>query len=258
MPTQVPRRGQRRTGQASAAAAPRPAPPAGPAAAPRTATRAASETTAGATRGRPRSEKAHKAILDAAAELLLARGLAAVSMDAVAERAGVSKATIYRWWPTKERLALDALYTEWAAARPHPRDTGTLRGDLLSLLRPWARLASSRPYGRVIAALITEAQTDPVFAAEYRQHVVEPRRDQARAIFRRAIDRGEIAPDTKVEVALDVLYGPLYHRLLHGHAALNDQFVRDVVDMALGGIQPAGDRAAGPAGHAAQRAAEDR
>lgn len=191
-------------------------------------------------RGRPRSEKAHQAILDAAAELLLARGLSAVSMDAVAERAGVSKATIYRWWPTKESLALDALFTEWAAARPAPRDTGTLRGDLLSLLRPWSRLATSKPYGRVIAALITEAQTDPAFAAEYRQRVVEPRRDQARAIFRRAIERGEIPPDTKIEVALDLLYGPLYHRLLHGHAPLNDRFVRDVVDMALGGIQPAG------------------
>ena len=69
-------------------------------------------------RGRPRSEKARKAILAAAAELLLARGLSAVSMDAVAERAGVSKATIYRWWPTKETLALDALYTEWATVQP--------------------------------------------------------------------------------------------------------------------------------------------
>ena len=132
-------------------------------------------------RGRPRSEKARKAIMDAAAELLLARGLSAVSMDAVAERAGVSKATIYRWWPTKESLALDALYTEWATVQPGPRDTGTLRGDLLSLLRPWARLATSKPYGRVIAALVTEAQTDPAFAAEYQQRVVEPRRDQARA-----------------------------------------------------------------------------
>jgi AcrR family transcriptional regulator len=189
-------------------------------------------------RGRPRSEKARQAILGAAAELLLARGLAAVSMDAVAEQAGVSKATIYRWWPTKESLALDALYTEWAAARPFPRDTGSLRGDLLSLLRPWARVASSRPYGRVIAALLTEAQTDPVFAAEYRQRVVEPRRDQARAIFRRAADRGEIAAGIEVEVALDLLYGALYHRLLHGHGPLNDRFVRDVIDMALGGIQP--------------------
>ncbi len=65
-------------------------------------------------------KKAHKAILAAAAELLLDRGLPAVSMDTVAERAGVSKATIYRWWPTKESLALDALYTEWAAASPRP------------------------------------------------------------------------------------------------------------------------------------------
>jgi AcrR family transcriptional regulator len=187
-------------------------------------------------RGRPRSEKARKAVLDAAAELLLERGLSAVSMDAVAERAGVSKATIYRWWPTKEALALDALYTEWAAAAPAPRDTGSLRGDLLALLLPWAKLVGSRPFARVIAALITEAQTDPVFAAEYRQRVVEPRRDQAREVFRRAIDRGEIPADTNTEVALDLIYGPLYHRLLHGHAPLNDQFVRDVIDLVISGV----------------------
>jgi AcrR family transcriptional regulator len=195
-------------------------------------------TTPSRQRGRPRSETARTAILDAAAELLLAHGLPAVSMDTVAERAGVSKATIYRWWPTKETLALDALYTEWATARPKPRDTGSLRGDLLSLLRPWARLAVSRPYGRVIAALITQAQTDPAFAKEYQDRVVEPRRDQARAIFHHATQRGEIPADTKTEVALDLLFGPLYHRLLHGHAPLNDRFVRNIVDMALHGIQP--------------------
>ena len=195
-------------------------------------------TTERVQRGRPRSEAAHRSILQAAAELLLTHGLAAVSMDAVAERAGVSKATIYRWWPTKETLALDALYSEWAKAAPSPRDTGTLRGDLLSLLRPWARLASSRPYGRVVAALVTEAQTDPVFAQEYQQRVVAPRRDQARAVFQRAMERGEIPADTKLDVALDLIYGPLYHRLLHGHAPLNDRFVRDVIDMALHGILP--------------------
>ncbi len=195
-------------------------------------------------RGRPRSEAARKAILEAAAELLLARALGAVSMDAVAERAGVSKATIYRWWPTKESLALDALYHEWASV-PAAGNTGSLRGDLLALLRPWARLAASRPYGRVIAALLTEAQTDPAFAAEYRARFVEPRRDQGRAIFRRAIERGEIPADVKIEVALDLLYGPLYHRLLHGHAPLNDRFVRDVVDTALDGVAPAQAGAAG-------------
>jgi AcrR family transcriptional regulator len=199
-------------------------------------------TTEAPLRGRPRSQRARTAILDTAAELLLERGLSAVSMDEVAERAGVSKATIYRWWPSKETLALDALYTEWAAAHPLPRDTGSLRGDLLSLLRPWVRLVTSRPYGRVLAALLTEAHTDPAFAAEYRRRVVEPRRDQARAIFGRAIERGEIPADTKIEVALDLIYGPLYHRLLHGHAPLSDRFTRDVVDMALTGIQgPAGN-----------------
>jgi AcrR family transcriptional regulator len=198
-------------------------------------------------RGRPRSEKASQAILAAAADLLLENGLAAVSMDAVAARAGVSKATIYRWWPTKETLALDALYHEWAVVPP-ARDTGSLRSDLLSQLRPWVRLAGQRPYGRAIAALVSEAQTDPEFAREYRARFVEPRRDQVRTILRRAIDRGEIPAGTKIEVAVDLLYGPVYHRLLHGHAPLNDQFIRDVIDTTLGGIMPPPPPAAPPAG----------
>jgi len=192
----------------------------------------------GPRRGRPRSEKARLAILQAAAELLLDRGLSAASMDAVAEQAGVSKATIYRWWPTKESLALDALYARWAVADPAVRETGSLRGDLLAQLRPWALLASSRPYGRVVGALITEAQTDPRFAAEYQERFVQPRRENARAIFRRAVERGEIPADTKVEATIDALYGPLYHRLLHGHAPLDDEFVGDVVDIVLAGIKP--------------------
>jgi AcrR family transcriptional regulator len=190
-------------------------------------------------RGRPRSEKARNAILAAAADLLLKRGLADVSMDEVAAQAGVSKATIYRWWPTKETLALDALYHEWEGV-PSAPDTGTLRGDLIKLLRPWVRLLNRRPYGPAMAALLSAAQLNPEFAGEYRARFMQPRRDQARAIFSRAIERGEIPAETKVEVALDLVYGPMYHRLLHGHAPLNDRFVHDVVDLALDGI------AAGP------------
>ena len=195
-----------------------------------------------ATRGRPRSETARKAVLAAAAELLLDRGLPGVSMDAVAERARVSKATIYRWWPTKETLALDMLFNEWSAVTPQHYESGSLRIDLLALLRAWSRLASGRPYGRVVAALIMEGQTDPSFSAEYQRRMVEPRRDQARAIFAAAIGRGEIPAETKVEVAIDLIYGPLYHRLLHGHAPLDDQFVDDIVDMALRGIRTHQDR----------------
>ncbi len=97
-------------------------------------------------RGRPRSEKAHNAILEAAAELLLDNGLAAVSMDAVATRAGVSKATIYRWWPTKETLALDALYHEWAAVPP-ARDTGHCAATCSACCAPGPGSPASGPTG---------------------------------------------------------------------------------------------------------------
>ncbi len=194
-----------------------------------------------APRGRPRSEKARAAILRAAAGLLLEHGLAAVSMDAVAARAGVSKATIYRWWPTKETLALDALYTEWTTAAPVPRDTGSLRSDLIELLSPWVRLVSAQPYGRVIAALLAETRTDPVFAAEYQRRVVQPRRDQAREIYGRAIERGEVPADLDVEIALDLIYGPLYLRLLQGHAPLDDGFVQAAIGLALNGIAATSD-----------------
>jgi AcrR family transcriptional regulator len=181
-------------------------------------------------RGRPRSEASRAAILEAAGELLLKHGLNAISMDTVAERAGASKATIYRWWPSKELLALDALFSDWEPGPADRFDTGSLAGDLLALIRPWARQLTAQPYGRVIAALVTRAQSDPEFADEYRVRFVEPRRVQGRAIFARAIDRGEIPADTDIEVALDLLYGPFYHRLLHGHAKLGDRFTRAVVD----------------------------
>jgi AcrR family transcriptional regulator len=186
-------------------------------------------------RGRPRSEKARHAILDAAAELLLLRGLGSVSMDAVAERAGVSKATIYRWWPSKEMLALDALL-DWAASTAPPRDTGSLRGDVLALIRPWVREIRREAFGAVIAAFVNEAQADPKFADAYRTHYVEPRRDAMRAVFARAAERGEVPANLDVEVALDLIYGAVYHRLLHGHAELTDRFARNVVDLALNGI----------------------
>jgi hypothetical protein len=132
-------------------------------------------------------------------------------------------------------LALDALL-DWAGASAPARDTGTLRGDLLALVRPWVREIRRQPFGRVIAALVTEAQSDPPFAEAYRTRFVEPRREAMRAAFARAIERGEAPADLDVEVAVDLIYGPLYHRLLHGHAPLSAPFGQAVVDMALAGI----------------------
>jgi AcrR family transcriptional regulator len=193
---------------------------------------------AAAGRGRPRSEPARRAILDAATELMLARGLGAVSMDAIAEKARVSKATIYRWWPTKETLALDALFEEWSVQLAAPPDTGSLRGDLLALLVPWVERVGDRPYGRIVGALITEARTDAVFGELYRTQFVAPRRQLAREALQRALTRGEIPPETDVEAVIDMLYGALYHRLLHGHAPLTADFVRTVVSVVVAGLRP--------------------
>ncbi|MEU6190518.1 TetR/AcrR family transcriptional regulator [Nocardia sp. NPDC047038] len=187
-------------------------------------------------RGRPRSEQAREAILRAAMGLLLDRGLAATSMDTIAAAAGVSKATIYRWWPTKETLAMDALYQQWDTV-PAPSDTGSLREDLRTLLCPWAEMAAHRPYGRIIAGLLVEVLTSPGFGLEYRARFVEQRREQGRQILQRAIGRGEIPAEIRVEVVLDMLYGPIYHRMLHGHAPLDDDFADQIIDTVLDGIR---------------------
>jgi AcrR family transcriptional regulator len=190
-------------------------------------------------RGRPRSEKARQAILDSAMEILLDQGLHAMSMDDVARRAGASKATIYRWWPSKECLALDALAAEWASTAPVDRgDTGTLRGDLLARFRPWVRQLNRKPYARVVAGLVAAAQTDTEFADLYRQNFVQPRRDATRDLLVRARERGEIGANTDLEVTLDLLYGPIYHRLLHGHAPLTQRFAEHVIDAVIAAMSP--------------------
>jgi hypothetical protein len=102
------------------------------------------------------------------------------------------------------------------------------------------RQLNEKPYARVIAGLVAEAQTDPGFAELYRDHFVRPRRDATRPLLVRAIDRGEIAADTDLDVALDLLYGPIYHRLLHGHAPLTDRFIQQVIDAVIAAASSAG------------------
>lgn len=195
-----------------------------------------------ARRGRPRSEASRAAILGAASALLLEHGLNAISMDAVAERAGASKATIYRWWPSKELLALDALFAEWRIEAPAGERDGPLSEDLLALMRPWVAQIGKRNYGRVVAALLSKAQDDEAFGVQYRERFVEPRRAQARAVFERAVARGEIGAEVDLEAALDLLYGPFYHRLLHRHAPLGDAFTRTIVAFVVAAVGGDGAR----------------
>ena len=188
-----------------------------------------------APRGRPRSPEADRAILVATVELLAERGLGAMSIEEIAARAGVGKATIYRRWPSKGLLALDAFVASFAAQQPLP-DTGTLRRDLTAALRAWVRAVTVTPMGSVLAGLIGEAQHDPSLRAAWRDRVLEPLRRRHRIMLDRAVDRGEISASVDQEVVLDLFFGAAQHRLLLGHLPLDDTFVVDVVDVILDGI----------------------
>ena len=159
-------------------------------------------------------------------------------MEEVASRAGVGKATVYRRWPSRGALALDAFMAEFRSQLPVP-DTGTLRGDLLASLRAWSRAVSKTRAGRMLPGLIAEAQRDPQLAVAWRERVFEPLRGQQKTLVDRAVRRGEIPAGTDADVVLDLVFGAAYHRLLQGHLPLSDRFARQVVDLVMDGLAPA-------------------
>ncbi len=143
-----------------------------------------------ARRGRPRKPGTREAVIDAFVTLIGERGYAGASMDEVAERAGVSKATIYRRWPSRDALIVDvhqAMVDESDA-----RDTGSLEGDLLALLDRVAGMLEQTSFARVVVASAGEMLANPELATVFRERVLEPRLELMRAVFARAIERGEI------------------------------------------------------------------
>jgi AcrR family transcriptional regulator len=187
-------------------------------------------------RGRPRSQEADRAILTATVDLLAERGLDGMSIEEVAARAGVGKATIYRRWPSKGLLALDAFVVSFAEQQPLP-DTGALRGDLVAALSAWVRAVTGTSMGRMLTGLIAEAQYDPDLRAAWRDRVLEPLRAQYRIMLDRAAARGEIRLSVDQDVVLDLFFGSAQHRLLLGHLPLTEDFIDEVVDVILRGIE---------------------
>lgn len=156
-------------------------------------------------------------------------------MEEVAQRASVGKATIYRRWPTKGTLVFESFAVDFLAKQPLA-DTGSLRGDLLAALRSWIRTVKGTVTGRTLVGLIAEVQRDPELAVVWRDRFVVPVRSRHRILIERAIERGEIPPTTDIDVTLDLLFGPAYHRLLQSHLALSDHFAKSVVDIIVGGL----------------------
>ena len=184
--------------------------------------------------GRPRSAQARAAVLRVTSELIDEVGLRAMTTDEIADRSGVSKATIYKWWPNKYAVAVEAFLSEMAVQSADP-DTGSAHEDFRRALRGLTRFYAGRG-GRAYAQLIGEAQFDPQIGAELRDHLVSSRRQIMRTIWDRGVARGELRPEVNREVAIDLIFGPAMYRLVAGHAPLNGANADRIVDAAMRGL----------------------
>jgi AcrR family transcriptional regulator len=187
-------------------------------------------------RGRPRSDAKRQAVLRAANELLEERGIAALTVDAVAQRAGVAKATIYRWWRGKGPLAIEGFLTQTTPRIAYPHTRSALASIKIQIKRA-ASAFRSKP-GKVISGLIAQGQSDPATKSALLEGFFRPRRIETRKVFQRAIDDGELRADIDIDAAIDALYGPLYYRMLVGHGPLDKAWVDCVTDTVLRGIEP--------------------
>jgi AcrR family transcriptional regulator len=188
-------------------------------------------------RGRPRSDRAHRAILDAARDLIIENGYANLRLEHVATRAGVGKATIYRRWPSKEAVALELLLE---LATPHIAvdDTGNTREELVAVVDHLVQGLTQTPYGPVIRALLSQIAVNPLLGDPFRATVVQARRHEVARVVARGIDRGDLRPDLDAEIATELLVGPVYFRLMFG-GVLDDDFSARVTDSVLRGYATA-------------------
>jgi AcrR family transcriptional regulator len=188
------------------------------------------------TRGRPRDPATRKKILVAASQLLDEGGLSAVTMEAIAARAGVGKPTIYREWPNAHAVAMSAFLAR--ATKPAARVRS--RTALLALKRQLHELAEAfaTRAGRSTAMMIAAAQNDSELAKVFRTHFVMKNREEGRRLLLRAIEEGAVRRDIDIETALDLIYAPFYFRLLIGHATLTTRDTDVILNLALKGIEP--------------------
>ena len=182
--------------------------------------------------GRPRSETTHEAILEAAVELLENESYQAVSINRIADRAGVSKQTIYRWWDAKADLVLEA-YTRRVFKRATPPDpSADAFAELRVLLEAFFETLQEPRVSRGLRSLIAEAQFDPTFRAKFHAAFVVTRRNLMRQAIEHGMALGQIRGDAEIELVLDVIYGAFWYRLLSGtQAPLDAAFAHALVEV---------------------------
>jgi AcrR family transcriptional regulator len=188
--------------------------------------------------GRPRSERAAKAIIDATLALLVEEGgVVGVTIEAVAARAGVGKTTIYRRWPNKEALIVDALAS---LKEPDPVLGGmSVRDDLVALARTLGVEKGDRQRVGVYWTVFGNGDKHPELHRQFTRDVVEPRREIMRAVLRRGIEIGELRPDIDIELVMWLILGAIVHRAkAYGVGPVPEDFAERLVDTALRGLMP--------------------
>ncbi len=179
-----------------------------------------------------RSSRTETAILDATRELLAESGVRGLTMEGVAARAGVAKTTIYRRWRSKDDLALAVVIdmVENVVATP---DLGDTRKELISFVNAAVKILGSTLMGRVMQGLVSDLATDPELARGFRERVVSARVAEVKRLIERGIERGDLRSNTDIELAHELLFGPVYYRLLLSGAPLDRKLAERVVDAVL-------------------------
>jgi AcrR family transcriptional regulator len=185
--------------------------------------------------GRPRDPRIRQAILKAAVDLVLENGFKVLSMDAIAGRAGVGRMTIYRRWPNKAAIIMDAF-----VARVDPNTlflpSRTYLESIRLQMRTMAKVFRGKD-GTLIRALLAEAQFDPELATALRERWTMPRRRMAIAYFEEGMRKGFLRPDVDPDAMIDVLYAPIYYRLQMGIGPLTDAYIDEIFEHAMKGLR---------------------
>ena len=181
----------------------------------------------------PRGERARERVLRAALDVLADRGLPGLTMEAIAQRAGASKATVYRHWRSPGALLVDAMDLTFQPLPP-PAE-GDVRADLIELLTRFESLLADRTFGRLMAAFVDAAERDPTLQALHAR-ITERRREPIREVLARARRRGEIPPGADVDLAVDLLAGPFFYRRFIAHRPPREGEAAAIVDHVLRGL----------------------
>ena len=186
--------------------------------------------------GRPRSPEVHDAILDAAIVLIREVGYDAVSMDGIAARAGVGKAALYRRWPSKEALVVEAL-GRLVAAMPVP-DTGALAEDVRLVMAAHRRMYADPASAQLLSGIVAAMARSKAIARAVRRGFVGTRHDALRAVLARGVARGELRDDVDLDLVAEMLNAPLFYRYLLSGRAVNEALVSEVTASVLRGFAP--------------------